>query len=204
MNIRFPVLGVTLALVAVVGGADVAAGQADQTTQDSTRVMQRRGMRGQFGPGMHRGAMGAFEIGHVGPRMLLGAKEELGLSADQVARLEEIHESHHTQMQAQMERLSEHREAMRKARLENDWEALEKGIAEGAELRSGVARGMLNVERETLGVLSDEQRQKLETWQEGARLLRRQRMEHRRGMQGRQGRGMRMQRRRGSPPPSGQ
>ncbi len=139
--------------------------------------------------------------GHVGPRALIGVKDELGLSEDQVAQLEKIREDHYALMQAQVKRMAEHREAMQKARAEGDWDALERGIEEGANLRTGVARGLLNVERQSLGVLNDEQRTKFETWQEGARVFGRQRLEQRQSMRG-QGmrRGQRMQRHKQPPP----
>lgn len=196
MKIRFPALGLVLALPLLLSTADIAAAQAEQDTAQMRR-----------GRGMHRGAaMGHrghqfMRGGHAGPRALIGVKDNLGLSEDQVAQLEKVHEDHHALMQAQMKRLAEHREAMRKAKAEGDWDALERGIEEGANLQAGMARGLLNVQRQSLEVLTDEQRTKYETWQEGARVFGRQRFERRQGMRG-QGmrRGQRMQRHRQPPP----
>jgi Spy/CpxP family protein refolding chaperone len=58
--------------------------------------------------------------------MLLGFKEELELSEEQVGRLEQIGEDHQALMDAQMERLREHREAMQQARADSDYDALER------------------------------------------------------------------------------
>ncbi len=196
MRIRFSALGLTLALPLLFSTADIASAQAEQDTAQMRR-----------GRGMHRGAaMGLrgrqfMRGGHAGPRALIGVKDDLGLSEDQVAQLEKIHEDHHALMQAQMKRLGEHREAMRKAKAEGDWDALESGIEEGANLQAGIARGLLNVHRQSLEVLSDEQRTKFETWQEGARVFGRQRFERRQGMRGHgMRRGQRMQRHQQPPP----
>ena len=139
--------------------------------------------------------------GHLGPMMLIGVKEELGLSEQQVAQLEKIREDHHALMQAQMKQLADHREAMRKARENDDWDALQKGIDEGADLQAGIARGLLNVERQSLEVLTTDQRNKFETWREGLRVFGRERMQHRWEMRGQGMRGMRMQRHRQPAPP---
>ena len=97
-----------------------------------------------------------------------------------------------------MQSMRDLRESLREARQARDWDALEKAIDEGAKLHSGMAKGLVNVERQSLEVLSDQQRQKYETWQEGARLFRRQGLRHRQEMRGermeqrprRQGRGV--------------
>jgi Spy/CpxP family protein refolding chaperone len=196
MKIRFPALGLVLALPLLLSTSDIAAAQAEQDTAQMRR-----------GRGMHRGAaMGHrghqfMRGGHAGPRALIGVKDDLGLSEDQVAQLEKVHEGHHALMQAQMKRLAEHREGMRKAKAEGDWDALESGIEEGANLQAGMARGLLNVQRQSLEVLTDEQRTKFETWQEGVRMYWRQRFDRRQGMRG-QGmrRGQRMQRHQQPPP----
>lgn len=208
MNTRFAALGITLALTILLSASDVASAQeAASAKQDTAQAMQGMGIRhmGGMGAGMRQFMRG----GHVGPMMLLGVKEELGLSEDQVTRLQKIHEDHRALMQAQMKQLAEHREAMKKARQANDWDALEKGITDGSNLRAGVARGLLNVEKQAFEVLSAEQRTKFETWQEGARVLGRQRMLHRRGMrdrgmmrgEGMRGMRMRLHRQPASPPP---
>ncbi|MEE9132120.1 MAG: Spy/CpxP family protein refolding chaperone [Gemmatimonadota bacterium] len=140
--------------------------------------MGRQGMRGMMG-----GIMGAD---HVGPRMLLGLKSELELTDDQVSRLEKIHEGHHALMQAQMENLQTLRESLQKARAARDWDAVSKAIDEGSRLRTGMAQGIVNVERQSWDVLSATQRETFDTWQEGARLFRQQRMRGSRQMRGRQ------------------
>jgi Spy/CpxP family protein refolding chaperone len=196
MNIRFPALGLTLALPLLLWTADIAAAQAEQ---DTAQTWRGRGMRRGAAMGL-RGRQ-FMRGGHVGPRALIGAKDDLGLSEDQVAQLEKIHEDHYALMQAQMQRMTEHREAMKKAREEGDWDALESGIEEGANLQAGIARGLLNVQRQSLGVLNDEQRTKFETWQEGVRMYWRQRFDRRQDMRGRgMRRGQRMQRHQQPPP----
>jgi hypothetical protein len=135
--------------------------------------------------------------------MLLGLKEELELSEQQVSQLEQLGEGHQALMQAQMERLQEHREAVQQARAESDYDALERLIEEGAELQTGVARGLLNVERESLDVLTEAQREKYTAWREGIEIFRRQqrdrwRQDRDRGLRGR---GMRQRQRPPQPPP---
>jgi hypothetical protein len=135
--------------------------------------------------------------------MLIGFKDDLELSEEQIGRLEELGEGHQALMQAQMERLQEHREAMRQARAESDYEALERLIDEGAELQAGVARGLLNVERESLDVLTDAQREKYTAWREGIEIFRRQQRDRWRQDResGMRGRGMRQRQRVPQPPP---
>jgi LTXXQ motif family protein len=151
--------------------------------------MGRRGMRGMMG-----GIIGAD---HVGPRILLGLKSELELTDDQVSRLEKIHEGHRTLRQTQMENLRELGESLRKARAARDWDAVSKAIDGGSRLRTETARGILNVERQSWDILNDAQRQKFDTWQEGARLFRQQRV---RGMREMRSQGMRMRHRQGTVP----
>jgi len=164
--------------------------------QDSTAGMRRMGMRGakrmQGMHSMHRG-MGAgmgsmLGLSHVGPRMFLNLKSELALTEDQVSQLEKIHEGHHSLMMAQMESLQTLHESGRKAQAERDWDAVDEAIDEAAKVRNGMAKGLVNVERQSWDVLSDAQHEKFDTWKEGARLFRHQRMEGRRMM--REGRGM--------------
>jgi hypothetical protein len=135
--------------------------------------------------------------------MLLGLKEELVLSDEQVGRLEELGEGHQALMQAQLERLQEHREAVQQARAENDYDALERLIEEGAELQTGVARGLLEVERSSLDVLTDAQREKYTAWREGIEIFRRHQMDRWRQDRdrGMRGRGMRQRQRVPQPPP---
>jgi hypothetical protein len=207
MKTRLFAIGTLLALPLFLSAAVAQSALAQQdTTQAGMRRMHRgmrmhadsamrgmgmrsmRSMRGMQRMGGMRAMRGA---NHIGPHMLIGLKSELELTDDQVARLEKIGEDHRALMQAQMQNMQNLRESMLKARAENDFAALEKGIDEGAKLRSGMAKGMLNVEKQTLEVLSDAQQTKYETWQEGARLFRRQgrqMREHMRGM----GRGMQM------------
>jgi hypothetical protein len=135
--------------------------------------------------------------------MLLGFKEELELSDQQVERLEQLGEEHQALMEAQMERLREHREAMQQARAESDYDALERLIEEGAELQTGIARGLLNVERGSLDVLTDAQREKYTAWREGIEIFRRQQRDRWRQdrSHGMRGRGTQQRRRQPQPPP---
>lgn len=200
MNIRLATFGLALALPLLSSTVGVASAQEAQSAQqDTAQTWRGRGMRRAAEAGLP--ARQFMRGGHAGPLMILGAKEELGLSEEQVAQLEKIREEHHSLMQAQIKQLSDHREAMRKARAEDDWDALQEGIEEGANLHAGIARGLLNVERQSLDVLSADQRGKFETWQEGVRVLGRQRMQHRQTMRAPGMRGMRMQRHRQPTPP---
>jgi len=116
--------------------------------------MHRMMMPGMMMPGMGmqgigmRGMSGMLGFEHVGPGLLLGLRSELGLSEDQVSRLQKIRQDHHALMEAMHKNLQELRESILRARFERDWAALETAIDE-------------------MG-----QRQKLETWNEGARLFR--------------------------------
>lgn len=200
MNTRFATFGLALALPLLLSAAGVAsAQQAQGAQQDTAQTWRGRGMRS--GAGMRMQARGFMRGGHVGPMVLIGVKDELGLSEQQVAQLEKLREEHHTLMQAQMKQLAEHREEMRKAREADDWDALQAGIEKGADLQAGIARGVLNLERQSLEVLSADQRGKFKTWQEGVRVLGRQRMQFRQDMRGQGMRGMRMQRHRQLAPP---
>ncbi len=164
--------------------------------------MMHRGMgmmRG--GAAMHMG--GPMGAGHMGPRFLIGLEDELDLSEEQVTRLEGIQESHHALMTGLREQLQEQHEALREARADEDYGAMEEAIEEMGRLRTQMARSMLDVERQTQAVLSVDQRAKLDTWQEGARLFLRRGMEMRRHMRGEDdGAGMRMHRRMHQPPGS--
>lgn len=200
MNTRVAAFGMALALPVLLSASDIGlAQQAQSAQQDTAQTWRGRGMWRGGGTGLR--ARQFMRRGHAGPMMFLNVKEELGLSEQQVAQLEKIREGHHALMQAQMKQLSDHREAMRKARAEDDWDALQEGIEEGANLQAGIARGLLNVERQSLEVLNDEQRSKFETWQEGVRVFGRQRMQRRQDAQRQGTRGVRMRRHRQSAPP---
>ncbi len=206
MNRRLATITLALALTLALsdtGWAQARVRAAQQDTTQAGQVGPRRGMRG----GWMRGGRGfgrapGFAAMHVGPHRLLGLREELGLSEDQVSRLEKIHEGHQSLMQTQMQQLRALQDSLREARVRNDYAALEKGIDDRAKLEVGIAKGRLNVERQSLEVLNDEQRRKFETWQEGVRVFRRQWLERRHEMrgQGMRGRGMRRQSR--QPPPN--
>ncbi len=209
MNKRLATITLALALaLSEAGWAQARVRAAQQDTTQAGQVGQRRAMRGAWmrgGPGFGRGL--GLVADHAGPRRLMRLREELGLSEDQVSRLEKIHEGHHSLMQAQMQQLKTLQDSLREARDRNDYAALEKGIDERAKLTVGIAKGQLNVERQSLQVLNDEQRQKFETWQEGARLFRQQGIERRRDMrgQGMEGPGMGgpgMRRQNRQPPPN--
>ncbi len=199
-------LATVLTLAATLAVSGTALGQEQDTTR--TRGMRaRRGvhseMMGQRMGQRNVGRAGMRGAGHIGPHMLLGFKEELELSEEQVGRLEQIGEDHQALMDAQMERLREHREAMQQARADSDYDALERLIEEGAELQTGVARGLLEVERGSLDVLTDAQREKYTAWREGIEIFRRQqrdrwRQDRDRGMRGR---GTRQRQRQPQPPP---
>lgn len=195
-----------LALAGLLATSGTALGQEQDTTQ-TRGVRARRGVHsGMMGQrmgqrGFNRGGM--RRAGHVGPHMLVGLREELELSDQQVERLEQLGEGHQALMQAQMERLKEHREAVQQARADRDYDALERLIEEGAELQAGVARGLLSVERESLDVLTDAQREKYTAWREGIEIYRRHRSDRwRQGRdRGMRGRGMRQRQRQPQPPP---
>ncbi len=197
MRTRVPVLATILGLVAVLAATGTAFAQAD-TAQAAQMRRMGRGMMG----GAHMMGRMAMRGPHTGPRMLVNLKQELELSDDQVARLEAIHEEHQVLMQAQMERLREHREAAAEARAEGDYDALERLIDEGADLHKGMARGILDVERRSMAVLTDAQREKFDTWREGARLFHRSGRHGMRG-HGMRGRGMQQRQRLHQPPPPG-
>ena len=144
-----------------------------------------RGVR--MGMGGAMGGLSGFD--HVGPRMFIGLKDELGLSEEQVGQLEKIHEGHHSLMMAQQEALANQREAGAKARADRDWSAVESSIDEGTKVLNGMLKGLVEVERQTWDVLTAEQREKFAAWQEGARLLQRQR---RQGMRSEMQRRMRI------------
>jgi hypothetical protein len=138
--------------------------------------MHGMGMQGMcMGPGMP----GMMDPEHVGPGVLLALRGELGLTDDQVSRLEKIREDHHALMEGMRKNMQDLHESMVEARSERDWSALERAIDEMAGLQAGMAKGHLNVERESLQVLNESQRQTLETWEEGARLFRHHRFQGR-------------------------
>lgn len=190
MNIRVPALGLTVALALVLSTTDTAMAQARQ-----------RAPLGQRGMGLRARALAG--PAHVGPGMLLRLKSELELSDEQVGRLEKLQEDHQTAMEAMRDRLSEMRESVAEARSERDWDALENSIDEFARLGAERAKSFLNLERESLGVLNDEQREKLDALQGAARLLREQRFHRWQDMRGRmrRDRGLRW-RRLPVPPPA--
>ncbi len=108
-------------------------------------------------------------------------------------------------MEAMRDRVAEMRESVAEARSERDYDALENAIDEFARLNADRAKSFLNLERGALGVLSDDQRGKLEEWQEGARLLRQQRLHRWQDLRERMrsGRGLRWRRLPAPPPPQG-
>lgn len=211
MNMSLPRLITILAVALLLSGADSASaqmgqGHAGMEQQDTTQMgqmhrrmmsgarMQHRMMRGHMQQGHRMGRMG----GHAGVGMLLGLKAELELTDEQAAGLEKIQEDHQALMEALHQRLTAAQEEMKKAHEEEDWAAMERGIDQLTSLQAEVAKSQLGVQRDALGVLTDAQREKLDTWREGARLMLRQGMEMRRHqrMQGQEmrGRGMRMHR----------
>jgi len=179
---RIATLSLALALPLVFAAPTLA--QQD-TTRAGQGMMMRRGMHqgmhqggAMMGPGMMR--MGA---NHVGPGMLLNLKSELELNDQQVGQLTKLREDHHSLMQAMHQNMTDLRDKMIEARGDDDFSALEQLIDERAELHANMAKSRLNVERQALDVLSADQRQKVETWREGARLFRRGHM-HRGTRQG--------------------
>lgn len=179
-NTRTPILGLALFLPALLLAGPAKAQQ--DTTQTRPRMMQR-GVHRMHEGGM-MGQMGAMRMGaaHVGPRLLIDLKSELELSDDQVARLEKIRDDHHPLMQGMHENMMSLREKAASARAENDWSALEDLVDERADLHAKMAKSHLNVERQSLDILNADQRQKVETWQQGHQLFRRHRMPAGRGM----------------------
>jgi Spy/CpxP family protein refolding chaperone len=200
-------LATVLTLPALLAVSGTALGQ-NQDTTSARGMWGRRGMQqGMMGQRMGRmgerylGRVGMRGAGHIGPHQLLAFKDDLELSDQQVAQLEQIGEQHQAAMQQQLERLRAHREAMQQARAESDYDALERLIGEGAELRAEVARGLLNVERQSLDVLTDAQREKYTAWREGVEIMRRHRMDRWRQDRDRGMRGRGMQQRLRQPPP---
>ncbi|HSG80787.1 MAG TPA: Spy/CpxP family protein refolding chaperone [Gemmatimonadota bacterium] len=181
MNIRVNALA-ALALAALL--AVPALGVAQEADQDAatTHRMHRGMMREageaghmQMGRGMRQGMrMGG---GHLGPHFLIGLKDELELSGEQVAQLEGIHESHYALMTGMREQMEKGHEALMEARKADDYGAMESAIDELARLRTAQAKSFIDVERQTMGVLTDAQRQQFETWKEGAQLFRRHGMQ---------------------------
>jgi Spy/CpxP family protein refolding chaperone len=115
--------------------------------------------------------------GHLGPHFLIGLKDELELSDEQVAQLEGIHESHYALMTGMREQMQKGREALMEARKADDYDAMESAIDEMARLRTAQAKSFLDVERQTMGLLTEAQREKFDTWKEGAQLFRRRGMQ---------------------------
>ncbi|KPK81070.1 MAG: hypothetical protein AMS25_07885 [Gemmatimonas sp. SM23_52] len=196
MNIRVAALGLTLALALVLSTSEVAVAQARQRAPRS-RARALAVPLGQHGMGLRARALTG--PGHVGPGLLLRLKSELELSNEQVGRLEKLQEDHGTAMETMRDRLAEMRESFAKARSERDWDALENAIDEFARLGAERAKSFLSLERESLGLLNDEQREKLDTLQGAARLLREQRFHRWQDM--RRGRGLRWRRQPVPPPP---
>ena len=112
--------------------------------------------------------------GHLGPHLMIGLKDDLELSAEQVTQLEGVHESHYALMTGMREQLEKGREALLEAREANDYDAMESAIDDMSRMRTAQAKSFIDVERQTLSVLTDAQRQQFETWKEGADLFRRQ------------------------------
>jgi Spy/CpxP family protein refolding chaperone len=181
MTHRITKLAGVLALLLVAASASAQ--------QDTTRAapgararMPRAGMGMGHMQGM-MGHMGALMGGaHIGPARLLAFKDELGLTAEQVTRLEKIRDDHHPVMMAMQERVQAAQEAFHKARQDEDWGAMERSVDELARLHADQVKSHLQVERQSLEVLTQAQRQKLDTWQEGARLFRGERMRMRQHM----------------------
>jgi hypothetical protein len=166
-----------------IWGTPQDTSQAQPMAPRGMRMAPHMGIHGMMMPGMMMHGMGMRGMGmhsmpgmmdfqHVGPGLLLGLRSELGLSDDQVSRLEKIRQDHHALMEGMHKNMQELRESMVKARSEGDWAALESSIDEMARLQAGMSKSHLNVERESLQVVNESQRQKLETWEEGARLFR--------------------------------
>jgi len=152
--------------------------QTQRMAPQGMRMAPHMGMHDMMMPGMMmrgmgmHGTPGMMDFERVGPGLLLGLRSELGLSDDQVSRLEKIREDHHALMEGMHENVQELHESMVRARSERDWAALDSSIDEMARVHAGMAKSHLKVERESLQVLNESQRQKLETWNEGARLFR--------------------------------
>ncbi len=184
MNIRLPAAA-ALALAALL--AVPTPGAAQEAEQDTAtmrrahrgmmRQMGRQGMQGRgMRQGMHQGMrMGArMGGGHLGPHFLIGLKDDLELSDEQVTQLEGVHESHQALMTGMREQLEKGHEALMEARAANDYDAMESAIDDVSRLRTAQAKSFIDVERQTMGVLTDAQREKFEAWKEGAAILRRQ------------------------------
>ena len=181
MNIRIPAAAALALAALLVVPAPGAAQEADPDTATMRRA--HRGMMGQMGwqghmhgHGMRQGTrMGAgMGGGHLGPHLMIGLKDDLELSAEQVTQLEGVHESHQALMTGMREQLEKGHEALMEARKANDYDAMESAIDDVSRLRTAQAKSFIDVERQTMGVLTDAQREKFEAWKEGAAVLRRQ------------------------------
>lgn len=160
--------------------------------------MMGPGMMGGMGAGMMGGGMGAgmmgagmmgqammgggmmghgMQAGMYAPEFLLGLKDQLGLSDAQAKSLEGVRTDLQTAMRAQMQKLRDLHNSLIQAREKEDWSALESGIDQATKLQADVAKAQIEAVKKTLGVLNAEQRQKLESWRQGA-------MMYQQGMQG--------------------
>ena len=145
--------------------------------------MMGQGMQGMMGGGMMgqgmmgQGMMGAgmmvhgMQAGMYAPGFLLGLKSQLGLSDDQAKRLEGIQSGLRTAMQSQGQKLRDVHDSLIQARQKEDWSAVENGIDQAAKLQAGAAKAQVEAVKKTLAVLSPEQRQKLDSWRQGAMMF---------------------------------
>jgi Spy/CpxP family protein refolding chaperone len=200
----------TVAAVALAALLTVpATGAAQEADQDTTAQMRRahRGMMHQVGRqgrmGMHGMRQGARQMrmgarmgsAHLGPHFLIGLKDDLELTEQQVTQLEGVHTSHQALMTGMHEQMQKQAEALAEARKADDFDAMESVIDEISRLRTAQAKSFIDVERQTLGVLTDEQRQQFDTWKEGAAVFRRQGMRQMRMHMEGEGEGMHMRHR---------
>lgn len=120
--------------------------------------MENRGQR----PGMGMGMMGMREAvhAHPGPGMMLRAAEELGLSEDQVERLEAMHESAHAAMDEHHEAADAARERAHEAMMADtpDLDAFQAALEEAAMHDVAATVAMARVHMEAGQVLTEEQR----------------------------------------------
>jgi len=152
---------IALALVALVSAALVFAQTQSAPGGQPGRVMRGAGPMGR-GPG---GIMGIGPTSWLGPRAMMGPGAffgQLGLTDAQRAQIDKIRESHKEEAQALANESGPAREALRAAIRSNDTAAIQ---AAGTALASEIVKRALlaaNVQAEVRGVLTDEQKARIE------------------------------------------
>ena len=127
--------------------------------------MQHPGMGHHAGMPGGMGMAGGMMMDHPGPGMLLRLRGTLALEPSQVERLEAMHAAARTSMQTHMEaaREARHRAHAAMQGATPDLAAHEKALREAADHTVQAQQGMARAHLEAAGVLTADQRQKLDT-----------------------------------------